>query len=240
MKSESAPTYSLGPSSNTVLASDGRVLTVPNGWVLLPPGDAALTRRVKLAGEHWVIQEKKGRKIFSRGVWASSATIERIKAELAAKRATAGYQKRRVADVLRREKTQAIYVDNFFDAVVAYLNFHPRHAELEKRIACAVTAHTTPVGSGTVARTKRIPLEKRTESAVLAWMRHHTTDYETRTIRRVRGARREVRQMLAKESKKLLEQYRRGESIADGPLERASKMINFPMLYEGKLFYRPE
>jgi hypothetical protein len=33
--------------------------------MLLPPGDAALTRRVKAADDHWVVQEKKGRKVFS-------------------------------------------------------------------------------------------------------------------------------------------------------------------------------
>ena len=43
------------------------ILTVPEGWVLLPPGDAGLTRRVKAAGDHWVVQEKVGRKMFSQG-----------------------------------------------------------------------------------------------------------------------------------------------------------------------------
>src|SRR5262245_61673843 len=50
--------FSPGPTSNTVRASDGRVLTIPDGWALLPPGDAALTRRVKAAGDHWTVQEK--------------------------------------------------------------------------------------------------------------------------------------------------------------------------------------
>ena len=58
-----------GPTPNTVRTADGKVLTVPNGWVLLPLGDAALTRRVKAAGDHWVVQqEQKGWKVFSRGV----------------------------------------------------------------------------------------------------------------------------------------------------------------------------
>src|SRR5262245_45090182 len=65
-----------GPTPNTVRAADGSVVAAPEGWILLPPGDAALTRRVKEAGEHWVMQEKKGRKVFSRGVWAPAATIE--------------------------------------------------------------------------------------------------------------------------------------------------------------------
>src|SRR4029079_2186840 len=66
----SANTYPPGPTRNTVRAADGRILTAPDGWILLPPGDAALTRRVKEAGDHWLVQEKKGRKLFSRGVWA--------------------------------------------------------------------------------------------------------------------------------------------------------------------------
>ena len=70
--------FSPGPTPNTVRAADGSVLTAPEGWVLLPPGDAALTRRVKEAGDHWVVAEKKGRKVFSKGVWASAATIDRI------------------------------------------------------------------------------------------------------------------------------------------------------------------
>jgi hypothetical protein len=42
-------TFNAGPTPNTVRTADGKVLTVPAGWVLLPPGDAALTRRVKAA-----------------------------------------------------------------------------------------------------------------------------------------------------------------------------------------------
>src|SRR5438093_3907062 len=104
MTQPTTPAYAPGPTPNTVRASDGRVLTAPEGWVLLPPGDAALTRRVKAAGEHWVVQEKKGRKVFSRGVWAPVATIDRIRADLEAERSTEGYARRREADARRREK----------------------------------------------------------------------------------------------------------------------------------------
>jgi hypothetical protein len=214
-------TYAPGPTPGTVRTEDGKTLTAPEGWVLLKPGDAALTRRVKLAGEHWQVQEKKGRKLFSRGVWAPKATIERIKAELDAERNTASYQKRRAADTVRREKSQADYVDNFFETVVAYLCFHQKHAALAQRLAKAVTDHATPVGSGTVARTQRIPVNERAEAAVLAWMRHHTTDYEGRTIPRIKGKRREVRKTLAKSSKQLLNRYRQGEVLKNGPLEKA-------------------
>lgn len=205
-------TFTPGPTPNTVRSADGKVLTAPDGWVLLPPGDAALTRRVKAAGDHWVVQEKKGRKIFSRGVWASAATINKIRAELEAERATEGYAKRKEADARRRDIAQAEYVEDFYGAVLTFLAFDPIHADLAQRLARAVADHATPVGSGTVARTKRIPVEQRAEAAVIAWMRHRTTAYESMKIARIKGKRREVRRMLAQRSKELLIRYRRGEA----------------------------
>jgi len=214
--------YSPGPTPNTVKAADGKVLTVPNGWLLLPPGDAALTRRVKAAGDHWVVAEKKGRKIFSKGIYAPAITIEKIRADLETERSTESFAKKKEADAKRREKVQAEYVEDFFGAVVEYLAFHPSHAALAQQLASAVTVHATPVGSGTVARTKRIPVEQRAEAAVIAWMRHQTTGYDSLVIPRVKGKRREVRRILAQRSKELLSRYRRGENAAqDCPLKRA-------------------
>jgi hypothetical protein len=180
-------TFTPGPSPNTVRAADGTVKTVPDGWILLLPGDAALTRRVKAAGDHWIVQEKKGRKVFSRGVWAPAATIERIRAGLEAERSTEGYAKKKEADARRREQAQAEYVEDFHGAVLKFLAFHPTHADLAERLARAVTYHATPVGSGTVARTRRIPVGQRAEAAVIAWMRHQTTGYENLVIPRVKG-----------------------------------------------------
>jgi hypothetical protein len=215
-------TFTPGPTPNTVRAADGAVKTAPDGWILLPPGDAALTRRVKAAGDHWIVQEKKGRKTFSHGVWAPAAAVARIRAELEVERAAPGHAKRREADARRRGKVQAEYVEDFFGAVVAFLAFHPTHAPLAERLARAVTEHATPVGSGTVARTKRIPVEQRAEAAVIAWMRHQTTGYDAMPIPRVKGKRREVRQLLARRSRELLDSYRRGTPAPEGcPLQRA-------------------
>jgi len=215
-------TFSPGPTPSTVKSADGKVLTVPEGWVLLPPGDAALTRRTKAAGDHWIVQEKKGRRTFSKGVWAPATTIDRIREELEAERSTESYAKRKVADARRREKAQAEYVGDFFGAVMSFLDFHSDHIDLAQQMAKAVTEHATPVGSGTVARTKRIPVEQRAEAAVIAWMRHQTTAYDSMIVPRVKGKRREIRRMLAQHSKELLSQYRRGESASvDCPLQRA-------------------
>jgi hypothetical protein len=215
-------TFAPGPGGATVVAADGQVLTVPAGWILLKPGDSAHTRRVKAAADHWIIQEKKGRKTFARGLWASAVAIERIRLELIAERSTEKYANRLAADARNREKVQAEYVDSFFSAVLSFLNFHALHADVATQLARAVADHATPVGSGTVARTKRIPVEQRAEAAVIAWMRHQTTGYDTMKIARVKGKRREVRRMLADRSKQLLQCYRSGQPIAaDCPLKRA-------------------
>lgn len=206
----------------SVLTAEGKLMKVPDGWLLLPPGDAALTRRVKAAGEHWIVQEKKGRKVFSRGVWAPAATIERIRTELAKERSTESFAKRKQADSRRREQAQVEYVEDFQAAVVAFLAFDAKHADLAVTLARAVTAHATPVGSGTVARTKRIPLEHRAEAAVIAWMRHQTTGYDDMHIPRVKGKRREVRRLLARRSHELLGRYRRGDAANERcPLQKA-------------------
>ncbi|AMV38499.1 DUF2293 domain-containing protein [Planctomyces sp. SH-PL62] len=215
-------TYQPGPTPDSVRAADGKVVAIPEGWALLPPGDAGLTRRVKAAGDHWIVQEKVGRRTFSRGVWAAAESIERIRAELEAERSTEGYARKREAASRRREQAQAEYVEDFHGAVVAFLGFHADHAGLADRLARAVADHATPVGSGTVARTERIPIERRAEAAVIAWMRHQTTGYDGMTIPRVKGKRREVRRLLARRSQELLQRYRSGEPVVDEcPLERA-------------------
>lgn len=187
---------------------DGKIAPVPPGWACLPPGDAGLTRRVKAAGASWTVVEKVGRKTFSRGVWAPAAHIEAAKAALETERATPAYAKRRAADVKRREEDQARYEVDFEASVRAFLRFLPTFRELEAKLASAVARHATPVGSGTVARTERIPIEQRAESAVIAWMRHQTTAYDSLKVARVKGARREVRRQLAEISRAVLDLHR--------------------------------
>ena len=168
--------------------------------------------------------QKKGRKLFSRGLWAPAETIERLRAGLDAERSTAAYAKKRVADTARRERAQAEYVDTFEVAVLEFLRFAPRWHALARAVATRVTAHATPVGSGTVARTERIPVEERARAAVIAWMRHQTTDYDDRRIARVKGARREVRRELAELSREVIELHRRDQPHATQacPLCRAA------------------
>ncbi|WP_182870540.1 DUF2293 domain-containing protein [Stieleria mannarensis] len=212
-----------GPDSRHVIDDDGNTLGIPAGWDLLPPGDAGLTRRVKAAGPTWTVKERRGRRVFSKGVWADAGQIAAAKAKLDAERSTDAYARKRKSDAARREKKQAEYVDEFENAVITFLGFHASHRGIAKQLAVAVTQHATPVGSGTVARTQRIPVERRAESAVIAWMRHQTTAYDNLVIPRVKGKRREVRRMLAAESRRVLQGYRSGQPIdpQQCPLQRA-------------------
>ncbi len=206
-------TVAPGPTDRLVVTIEGAVVEVPPGWELLPPGDAGLTRRVKAAGPTWTVKQKRRRRTFSLGVWAPADRIAAIRQELEAERSTDAYQKKLVAGRRRREKQQTEYVEDFRAAIIAFLDFDPSYEDLEGRLATAIAEHATPVGSGTVARTQRIPIDRRAEAAVIAWLRHQTTAYDNMRIPREKGLRREVRRMLAEQSRRLLEKYRRGERV---------------------------
>ena len=203
-----------GPDKRCVRTAPGEVLQIPEGWQLLLPGDATLTRRVKAGGPCWTVQEKKGRRTFSQGVWAPAERIAEVKRALVAERSTDAYAKQRQAAAKRRDRKQADYVEDFRGAILSFLDFAPCHSDLAAGLAEAVAAHATPIGSGTVARTQRIPIERRAESAVIAWLRHQTTAYDDMKISRIKGKRREVRRKLAEQSRRLLAGYRQGNAIA--------------------------
>jgi hypothetical protein len=191
------------------LAPDGTRHAAPAGWECLPPGDAGLTRRVKSLGPSWAVIEKRGRKAFSKGLWAPREHIQAAKLALEAERSTPAYAKKRAAAGARREHEQAAYVVSFEVEVLGFLRFAPRFESLARGVARRVTEHATPVGSGTVARTERISIDRRAESAVIAWMRHQTTAYDRMAIPRVAGKRREVRRELATISRAILDLHRR-------------------------------
>lgn len=210
---------------DSFLTDSGEVIKPPADWTLLLPGDAALTRAVKKATPFWKIEIKKGRRIYSGGIWASDDIIRKIRQDLEEKRNTPEYLRKREYTKTRHKHIQEEYVNSFQTAVIDYLLFHPKHQGLAIELAKKVTEHATPVGSGTVARTKTIPVGDRVEAAVIAWMRHKTTDYDTLKIKRVKGERRRIRRKLAGMSKLLLNRYRSGEVVDFGncSLQKALK-----------------
>lgn len=211
-----------GRTKGTVLTEGGEELTPPAHWDFLTAGDAAITRSVKTKGVTWVVQVRKGKREISRGIWAEAAHIRASREAVQAKRATPAYAKTRERDLIRREAKHQTYIVDFSREVRRFLDFHPRYEIEAQGLSEKITAHATPVGSGTVARTERIPLAKRAEAAVIAWMRHQTTAYESMSIARIKGKRREVRRQLAVKSVELLQAYRQGRDIADScPLKKA-------------------
>ncbi|MGB0370212.1 MAG: DUF2293 domain-containing protein [Opitutales bacterium] len=214
------------PKSRHVFTPQGDILAVPDGWALLEPGDAALTRRVKADGPHWEVKQKKGRKVFSRGVWAPAERIEALASALKIERKDPAYARKLESARARRAEQETAYAEDFTQALRDYLNFHSDYEALAAELAGRISAHASPVGSRTVARTKRITIEQRAEAATIAWLRHQTTAYDNMHIPREKGARREIRRILAKESKRLLQHYREGKpiDIARCPLQKAIRV----------------
>lgn len=211
-----------GRKDGTVLSDSGEVLTPPEDWAFLAAGDAAITRSIKAKGVTWVVQVKMGRRLIAKGLWANQADILAAQAEVAAKRAAPDYARKRESALARRAVKHQNYEEEFLAAVLAFLAFAARYRREAQLLAEMVTSHATPVGSGTVARTERIPIAQRAEAAVIAWMRHATTAYDSLRIAPVKGKRREVRRQLAAKSVELLQAYRQGRDTGeDCPLKRA-------------------
>ena len=147
-------------------SKDGRFVDLPADWEFVPSGDPALTRRLKAtAPDYWVVKRKVGNKEFGVGICVPKGLVDGLVEQLKAERETPEYQRKLEAGRRRREKEQEEYEEDFEKAVLEFLGFHERYAELATRLAKAITEFTTPVGSGTVARTQRIPIEQRARAA---------------------------------------------------------------------------
>lgn len=215
------------PGKNgTLIGEQGEICSPPASWAFLPAGDAGVTRKVTAKGMYWRVEVKMGRRTISQGIWAPADTIAQAGEAVHAVRLTDGYQKKRVAELNRREKKQELYGAEFCQAVVDYLHFHDRYSVTAHKLAKAITLHAIPVGSGTVARTQMIPIEERAAHAVIAWMRHQTTAYDNLQIARIKGERRAVRRNLAQQSVAILAGYREGSGIPENcPLKKAINLL---------------
>lgn len=216
-----------GPLPRHVVNEHGVAEAVPPHWDLVAPGDAALSRRIKKDGPSITVVEQKGRKRFSRGIWAPADRIDAIRRELAAERDDPSYQRKLDAGRRRRAVIQEAYEEDFRGAVFEFLGFAEAYRAEAEVLAGLIAAHAVPVGSGTVARTERIPIEDRAAAATVAWLRHQTTAYDSMQIARVRGERRAVRRMLAQRSVQLLADYRRGRPVdpESCPLQAALRRL---------------
>jgi len=211
------------PASSNKFRNGNELVVLPDDWEFVAKGDAALTRRIKASGTYWLVLTHYKQKPAPAGLCAPKSVVSELRRNLEAERADPAYSKKIENGRAYRAKKEIIYQDDFKQAVLAFIHFNERWADLAELLAEAVTKHATPVGSGTVARTERIPIEQRAESAVIAWMRHQTTAYDRMYIKRIAGERREVRRQLAEISRSVLAKYRSGLDVdlENCPLARA-------------------
>lgn len=155
-------------------------IEIPVGWEFLAPGDAFLTRQVKLMEPYWVA--KKPAKGYTRtlGIWAPNENIEA--AQKLAEKTRVQREAKRVISQKQRERHEAKYREQFAEAVYEYLSFAPKHEGLARDIAEAVAEHATQVSSERVGRTKKLPLEEKAMLAARAYIRHDYTKYEDRLL----------------------------------------------------------
>jgi len=206
-------TFLITKSDASLKDKAGKVFTVPAGWENLPAGDASITRKLKSLGPTWTVQEKKGRKTFSHGVWAPREHIQQAKALVEAQRKDPKHQKKLAQAKVRREAKEEVFGEDFQQAIINFLNFDKKHQALVETLAVLVKEHAVPVGSGTVARSSSVSLDDKAALAVMAWMRHQTSNYDTTSVPRIKGARRELRRKIAKQSERILAKYRTGIEI---------------------------
>jgi len=203
-----------GYRKGTVITDEGEILIPPPDWSFLPAGDAAITRAVKTLGPTWVVQVRRGKRTISKGIWANAENIAKASEKVQKNRLQPEYQKQRKRKLALKEKKEKRYREEFLRHILIFLDFHQRYSREAELLARKITDHATPVGSGTVARTQRIPILKRAEAATIAWLRHQTTGYETMHIARIKGNRRKIRQELARQSVSLLSNYRQGIEVS--------------------------
>lgn len=165
---------------------DSGDVQIPDGWALLPAGDAYLTRSVTSAGPHWIAwrpgDRRRGRRRRRIGVWAPEEDIER--AEHRAERTAASRARDRERAAQRRDRAELAYRDELAAAIVTWLDFADDHAELADQIAQAAADHAAVIGSGRVGRTSTLSLEDKAALAARAHIRHRHTDYEEQLIER--------------------------------------------------------
>lgn len=159
-------------------------VSLPDGWVFVPSGDAFVTREVK-KGPHWVLLKQRKGYTATLGVFCPETILtaaEKRRDETAASRA-----RQRAVGRTSRDHAETRYRAELEKAIIDYLGFQPEHAVLAREIARGAVAQATPVGSRRVGRTRKLSLSQRAELAARGYIRHRHTDYEERLAKASEG-----------------------------------------------------
>jgi len=186
-------------------------IPVPEGWELLESGDALLTRRVKARGKYWEYYHKLKTKSYDikLGIFAPANIIEEERGKISLERRTKEYEQRLQRSRESQEKKEAKYSKEFAEACFQFLDFVPEYEDLAWQIAWGAASVATDVGSGRVGRTNKLPLEKKAELAVRAFIRHNFTNYDERLDDMGEPWYREIRGDAAADVNRFLEEHRR-------------------------------
>ena len=155
-------------------------IEIPKGWDALPPGDAFITRHVKLMGPYWVAKKHAKSYTMTLGIWAPKENIEA--ARQLAEETRVKRDAKQLVSRKQRERQEAKYQERFAEAVYKYLDFEPKHEKLAHDIAKGVAEHATQVSSGRVGRARKLTLEDKAVLAGRAYIRHNYTPYEDQLL----------------------------------------------------------
>ena len=126
----------------------GQALTPPAGWIFVESGDAGLTRRLKAAGDYWVMVHRRRNRIEAIGLWIAADVVQEVKAGLEAERSDQSHLKKLEAGKKYREAKQEKYEVEFRNAVLSFLAFAGKWSAFAEKFADAVTVHAVPVEGG--------------------------------------------------------------------------------------------
>lgn len=187
----------------------GRI-PVPEKWDLLESGDPLITRRVKARGKYWEYYHELKTKAYNKklGIFAPINIIEEERGKISSERRTKEYEQRLQRSQKSREKKETKYRKEFAEACFQFLNFVPDQKDLAWQIAWGAASVATNVGSGRVGRTKKLPLEKKAELAVRAFIRHNFTNYDESLAEMGEPWYQEIRGDVAVEVNCFLEEHR--------------------------------
>ena len=153
-------------------------------WDFLPAGNAYLTKVVKKIGPYEIrsskiqITKRKVRKtvLTTVGIRAPKENIEKAKAM---EQQTEDDRKiKRDKSSVYRGKREGQYAEEFYEAVLQYLNFSHKYDDIAEEIAHNAASHACEVGSERVGRTKTIPLAEKAAMGARAYIRHNHTTYD--------------------------------------------------------------
>jgi hypothetical protein len=157
----------------TGLWSPGRLIDIPDDYIEIKPGDAYVTRHVKLRSAVIYLRMKKSkRRQISElvGILAPRNVIEEVLAD--AEQSKSARQAHNAKSAVYRTKKETALNQERVEMLRAMLPSIPEDD------AESIVEHAFEVGSGRVGRTSALDDKEKLHAATIAHIRHRYTDYD--------------------------------------------------------------